>query len=487
MIENRDLTTLFLNGDFVQPHGSGRINVISPNTEQVIGSTPEASTVDVDHALAAAREALDDPAGWQKWEPAERADALDRLAQILEDQGADTARLVSEQNGMPISLARALEGGYASMVYRYYADLVRKTPQLEVRDGLMGGRALVERRPRGVVGAVIPWNFPQAQTAMKLAPALAAGCTFVMKPSPETVLDNYVLARAIVAAGLPPGVVNFVPGGRELGAYLVGHEKVDKVSFTGSTAAGRQIAETCGRMLRSVTLELGGKSAAVILDDADLDSIGEPFFAATLLNNGQTCFIGSRILAPASRYDEVVDFVAAMASTATVGSSLDESTQIGPLISRRQRSRVEDYIAQGRAEGADVVTGGGRPADLSHGWFVEPTVFANVSNQHTIAREEIFGPVLAVIPYGSIDEAVAIANDSDYGLGGSVWSEDADRAMEVARRIDSGTVGVNNYLPDPIAPYGGIASSGLGRELGPEGLAEFQHVKSIYLAAPANQ
>jgi aldehyde dehydrogenase (NAD+) len=308
----------------------------------------------------------------------------------------------------------------------------------------------------------------------------------VLKPSPETVLDAFLMAEAAIAAGLPAGVLNVVPGGRELGAYLVAHPDVDKISFTGSTAAGRAIAETCGRLLRPVTLELGGKSAAIVLDDADLVSNMESFFGATLLNNGQICWLGTRILAPQQRYSEVVDIVSGLASALQVGEALDPATQIGPLASSQQRERVESYINKGKAEGARLTVGGGRPEQFEKGWFVQPTVFADVDNGYTIAQEEIFGPVLSVIPYRDEDEAVAIANDSDYGLGGSVWTSDPDRGTALARRVQSGTIGINAYMNDPTVPFGGIKASGMGREMGPEGLVAFQQLKTIYLDAKAS-
>jgi aldehyde dehydrogenase (NAD+) len=296
------------------------------------------------------------------------------------------------------------------------------------------------------------------------------------------VLDAFLLAEAIEAAGLPGGVINIVPGGRELGAYLVEHRDVDKVAFTGSTAAGRRVAEACGRLLRPVTLELGGKSAAIILEDADLDlgKIGNDLFAATLVNNGQTCYLGTRVLAPRSRYTEVVDTLAAFASSLAVGDALDPTTQIGPMASQRHRDRVEGYIAKGASDGARLVTGGGRPDGLDRGWFVEPTVFAEVDNAATIAQEEIFGPVLSVIAYSDEDDAVRIANDSDYGLGGTVWTSDPERGKAVARRVRTGTIGINRYLPDPGAPFGGVKASGIGRELGPGAISAYQQLKSIY-------
>ena len=392
------------------------------------------------------------------------------------------ARTVAAQNGMPVAIARQLEAGFPVAVIRYYANLVRSATFEESHPHLLGGTTTVRREPIGVVGAIAPWNFPQTLSAFKHAPALAAGCTVVLKPSPETVLDSVVFAEAVAASDIPDGVINIVPGGRDIGAYLVSHPGIDKVAFTGSTAAGRSIAETCGRLLRPVTLELGGKSAAIILDDADLDlgSIGEQLFGATLLNNGQTCFLGTRILAPRNRYHEVVGVFEALASSLEVGDALNDSTQIGPMASERQRARVEGYIAKGLGDGGRLVTGGGRPSGQNKGWFVEPTVFADIDNKHAIAQEEIFGPVLSIIQYDNDDDAVRISNDSDYGLGGTVWTSDPDRGLEVARRVRTGTIGINRYLPDPSSPFGGIKDSGIGRELGPDALGNFQNFKSIY-------
>jgi acyl-CoA reductase-like NAD-dependent aldehyde dehydrogenase len=434
----------------------------------------------MDAAVAAARAAFDDPDGWSRWEPARRADALCRLADALERRGKDITRLVSAQNGVTIGLSEQVEGALPAILLRYYADRIRDDTGETVRDGMLGAPVHVRREPLGVVAAIVPWNAPQLLSATKYAPGLAAGCTFVLKPSPETVLDSVLFAEAVEEAGLPPGVVNVVPAGREAGAYLVSHPGVDKVAFTGSTAAGRQIAATCGTLLRPVTLELGGKSAAVILDDVDLGTMMcEPFVQATLLANGQACFASTRILAPRSRYDEVVDAVASLVGGLTVGDPLDPATQVGPMASARQRDRVEGYIEKGRTEGARLVVGGSRPT-LERGYYVTPTVFADVDNAQVIAREEIFGPVLAVIPYTDEDDAVRIANDSEYGLGGTVWTNDDERALRVARRMHTGTVGLNHYTVDPAAPFGGVKASGLGREFGPEALLNYQQVKSIY-------
>ncbi|MEU7811941.1 aldehyde dehydrogenase [Pseudonocardia sp. NPDC049154] len=480
-----DYDSFYIGGDWRTPATATRIEVRSAATEELVGSVPEGAERDVDDAVAAARRAFDDPQGWARWDPARRAEVLERFAQALESRAAETARRVTVQNGMPITLSRNFEGGFPPVLLRYFAGMVSENPQEESRPGMLGGTSLVIREPIGVVAAIVPWNVPQAITFLKLAPALAAGCTVVLKPAPETVLDAFLTAEAAREAGLPEGVLNVVAGGRELGAYLVAHPGVDKVSFTGSTGAGRAIAETCGRLLRPVTLELGGKSAAIVLDDADLASTIESFFAATLLNNGQICWLGTRVLAPQARYQEVVDTISDLARSLAIGDPLAESTQVGPLVSARQRDRVEGYIAKGKAEGARITVGGGRPDGLDHGWFVQPTVFADVDNKYTIAQEEIFGPVLSVIPYTDEDQAVAIANDSDYGLGGSVWTRDGERGEAVARRVASGTIGINAYANDPTAPFGGIKASGIGRELGPEGLHGYQQLKTIYLDPPS--
>jgi aldehyde dehydrogenase (NAD+) len=474
--------SLFIGGEWVRPSSSSVIEVTSASTGERIGTVAEAQEADIDAAVAAARRTFDDPDGWSQWEPARRAAAMESLAVQLESRAEEMARRVSAQNGMPISIATQLEGGFPIIVLRYFAGLLKDAVFEEERPHLLGGTTTVRREPIGVVGAVAPWNYPQTLASFKHAPAMAAGCTVVLKPSPETVLDAMLFAEAVEASDIPPGVINIVPGGREVGAYLVQHRDVDKVAFTGSTAAGRQIAETCGRLLRPVTLELGGKSAAIVLDDADLDlaKIGEDLFAATLMNNGQTCYLGTRVLAPSSRYDEVVDTLAAFASSLTVGDALDASTQIGPMASNTHRDRVEGYIAKGVGDGAKLVTGGGRPKGRDAGWFVEPTVFADVDNNSTIAQEEIFGPVLAVIRYTDTDDAVRIANDSDYGLGGTVWTSDPDRGKSVARRVRTGTIGINRYLVDPGAPFGGIKASGIGRELGPDAIHAYQQVKTIY-------
>jgi aldehyde dehydrogenase (NAD+) len=480
-----DIDTIYIGGQWVTPSSTtGRIDIQSPATGEQVGSVIAAGERDVDRAVAAARAAFDDPRGWSNWEPSERAAALDEFNHQYELAAQDMVRTVSQQNGMPISQAALLEGAVPGMLLSYYAGLIERLPVSMARESSIGTRTLVSHAPVGVVAAITPWNVPQTQSAFKYAPALAAGCTVVLKPSPETPLDALLLAEIADKAGLPAGVLNVLPGGTDVGRALVASDGVDKVSFTGSTSAGREVASVCGRLLKPATLELGGKSAAVILDDPGLDlrELADQLFAATLFNTGQMCFASTRILAPRKRYDEVVDFFTAMAQALPIGDPLDPNTQIGPLVSAAQRQKVEQYIQQGLADGGTVTTGGKRPPHLPHGYFIEPTIFAGLDNSSAVARDEIFGPVLVVIAYDDEEDAIGIANDSEYGLGGTVWSPDRDHAVAVADRIHSGTIGINHYLPDVTAPYGGIKNSGMGRELGPEGLREFQHIKSIFVS-----
>jgi acyl-CoA reductase-like NAD-dependent aldehyde dehydrogenase len=479
-----DSDELFIGGEWIKPEGSGRISVLAASTEEPVGSVPDGTNADIDAAVRAANGAFDDPSGWSSWSSEDRAQALERLAAALGTRGEEIAHRVSLQNGMPISLALQIEAVFPPVLAQYYARLIRQTALQEDRQGLLGGTIHVLRKPVGVVGAIVPWNYPQTLAMFKLAPLLAAGCTVVLKASPETVLDSLLLAEAIIEAGLPAGVVNIVPAGREVGAYLVEHPGIEKVAFTGSSASGRMIARRCGELLRPVTLELGGKSAAIVLDDADLAGATEALFGATMMNNGQTCVNCTRVLAPRARYDEVLEVFSGLAGALVVGDSLDPATQVGPMASARQRERVEGYIEKGRAEGGRIVAGGGRPPEQERGWFVQPTIFADVHNSDTIAREEIFGPVLAVIPYDGVDDAVAIANDSEFGLGGSVWSRNPEHAQDVARRVQTGSIGINHYMLDPAGPFGGVKASGIGRELGPEGLDAYFQLQSIYEAPP---
>ncbi|MBA9004716.1 MULTISPECIES: aldehyde dehydrogenase [Thermomonospora] len=467
---------LFIGGEWTAPAGTGVIEVISPHTEEVIGRVPEGTEADIDRAVAAARRAFDH-GPWPRMTPAERAEILGRLSAIYAERQQQIADLVTAEMGSPILFSVFGQAAIPQQVLQYYVDLASSYTWEEERPGMLGP-VTVTREPVGVVAAIVPWNVPQFTLMLKLAPALIAGCTVVAKPSPETPLDTYLLAEWMIEAGIPEGVVSFVPAGREVGAYLVAHPDVDKVSFTGSTAAGRRIGAVCGERLKRCTLELGGKSAAILLEDADLAATMEGLKMASLMNNGEACAAQTRILAPRSRYDEVADALASMVGSLTVGDPADYSTEIGPLVARRQQERVEGYIRIGQEEGAKLVTGGlSRPRDK--GWYVAPTVFADVDNSMRIAREEIFGPVLALIPYEDEADAIRIANDSDYGLGGSVWTADVEHGVQVARRIRTGSCGVNMYVLDPNTPFGGFKNSGIGRELGPEGLAPYLEHKSI--------
>jgi aldehyde dehydrogenase (NAD+) len=469
----------FIGGKWVKPVGTDTVEVRTASTGDVMGTAALASVADLDLAVRAARSALDD-GPWGRTSPAERAEAMTRFADALAVRAESTSNLVSRENGMPIGTSTIVNGINPAKELRFLADLIRNRPAEEIRESA-NGRTIVRREPVGVVGAITPWNFPQSLAMNKIAPALAAGCTVVLKHSPETALDSYVLADAAQEAGLPPGVLNIVLGGRELGAALVSHPQVDKISFTGSTEAGRKIGAECGRLVRGCTLELGGKSAAIVLDDADLDTLSTGLGRASFLNNSQTCTTQSRILAPRSRYAEVVDAVSQRVRSMVVGDPLDPKVEIGPMVSEQHRNRVLGYIDIARRSDARLITGGGKPTGFDRGWFVEPTVFADVDNSDQLAREEVFGPVMAIIPYdGGEEEAIRIANDSDYGLAGSVWTADENRGLEVARRVRTGTIGVNYYSSDPFAPFGGVKASGIGRERGPEGLEHYVEYKSIY-------
>ena len=476
---DRNTSRFFIGGTWVQPSSSQVFTLVNPSTEEVIGTVPEGQKADIDRAVAAARKAFDG-SGWRDLPASERAKALRRFGEALERRKPELTQAVSRQNGMPAWLSTFFEGDVALSLLDYYADLAEKQQMRETRPSQLGQKTLVDHIPVGVIAAIVPWNFPVTLAMTKIAPALAAGCTIVIKPSPGTVLDSYILAEAAIEANLPAGVINWVAADRDVGAYLVTHPDVDKVAFTGSTAAGRIIARECGELLRPVTLELGGKSAAIILEDADLDKLVETLPMVSFLNNGQTCFASTRILAPRSRYADVIDAVASASAQLSVGDALDAATQIGPMASSAHRDRVEQYIAKGCNE-ARLVTGGGRPKNTSRGWFVEPTVFADVDNKSVIAQEEIFGPVLAIIPYDDEAEAVRISNDSAFGLGGVVWSRDEERALDVASRIQTGTIGINGYAPAVGSPFGGVKASGLGRELGPEALSGYWQLKSTYV------
>ena len=472
---------VYIDGEMVDSAGDGRIEVISPHTEQVIGHAPDGTAEDMDRAVAAARRAFDE-GPWPRMSVEERLERLEALSGLLQERSADFATLITQQNGSPITFSHLGQTFAAWMILDYFRTLGTTYPFEEVRQGMLG-KVLVRKEPVGVVGAVVPWNVPQFVTMSKLAPALLSGSTMVLKPAPETPLDAYLLAEACQDAGIPAGVFNVVPAGREVGEHLVTHPDVDKVAFTGSTAAGKRIMAACAENLTRVSLELGGKSASILLPDADLDEAIPGMLPFALMNNGQACVAQTRILAHRDQYDDVVNRVAESAANQTVGDPMDEATEIGPLTAERQRDRVEKYIALGQEEGAEIVTGGRRPSHMETGWYVEPTVFANVSNSMRIAQEEIFGPVLAVIPYEDEEDAVRIANDSAYGLSGSVWAGDPAHGLEIARHIRTGNYAINGFGMDFAGPFGGYKESGIGREFGPEGLEQYLESKSIHLPA----
>ncbi|MGZ4709737.1 MAG: aldehyde dehydrogenase [Acidimicrobiales bacterium] len=471
--------SFFIGGKWVPGAGTDTIDVISPSTEELIGRVPDSTTADMDRAVAAAREAFD-LGPWPHMPPGERADIMASVSATITARMDEFARLISTENGAPYNFSIMGQVFAATAVLDFFTGLAREFEFEQTRHGMMGP-VLVRKEPVGVAAGIIPWNVPLFIVMLKMAPALASGSTIVLKPAPETPLDANVLAEILEASGLPAGVVNIVPGGREVGEHLVRHPDIDKVSFTGSTAAGRKIGAICGEQLKRVTLELGGKSAAIICDDVDLDVVVPGLVPAAIMNNGQACVAQTRILASRARYAEVRDALAEAVSNFKVGDPLDPETECGPLVAERQRDRVEGYIASGLEQGATLVVGGGRPAGLDRGWYVEPTLFADVDNSMTIAQEEIFGPVISLIAYDTEEDAVAIANDSDYGLSGSVWTDDVEKGIDVARRVRTGTYTVNGFGMDFGSPFGGFKSSGVGRELGPEGLEAFLEDKTINL------
>lgn len=459
------------------------IEVISPHTEQPIARVVASRPADVEAAVAAARTAVDH-GPWPRLDPAERIAAVRRLAELYGERRGEMARLISAEMGAPISFAQRAQVGLPTMMMPAFCDVAEAYPWQEVRSGFFGSDVRIRKEPVGVVAAVVPWNMPQFLIITKLVPALLAGCAVVLKPAPESPLDALLLVEILKDVGLPEGVVTVVPGDAAVGAHLVGHPGVDKVSFTGSSAAGRAVAAAAAANLTRVSLELGGKSAAIVLDDADPETVAAGVRSASLSNSGQICNALTRILVPAAREHEFVDALAARMSALVVGDPADPATELGPLVSRRQQQRVRDYIDLGQREGARLVCGGtDMPDGLGTGWYVRPTLFAGANNTMRIAREEIFGPVLTVIGYRDEDEAVAIANDSDYGLAGSVWTADTNRGVSVAERVQTGTFGVNQgYTMDPFAPFGGVKDSGYGRELGREGLEGYLETKSIAVA-----
>lgn len=476
-----DRPEFFIDGDWVAPLGGENCQAIEAATAEPIGVAALGGEADLESAIRAAH-AAHERGEWALASPEDRAKVLHRFADALVAKAESTSALATREVGMPIELSRAFNGQAPAQLLRQYADLAVGTEFEEIRPSAMGS-TIVRREPVGVVGVITPWNYPQAKALISIAPALAAGCTVVLKHSPDAALDSYVIGEAAQEAGLPRGVLNIVLADRGPGSLLVRHPLVNKIAFTGSTASGERVGAEAGRRFKRMTLELGGKSAAIVLEDADLSVFTSGIGFASFMNNGQTCTGQSRILAPRSRYAEIVEALAEWAAQQVIGNPLDPAVTIGPLANERQLARVREYIDVALAENARLVYGGKQPAGLTRGWFIEPTIFADVANTQRIAREEVFGPVIAVIPYTSEDEAVAMANDSDFGLAGSVWTGDENHGVEIARRIRTGTVGVNYYVNDFDAPFGGTKGSGIGRELGKEGFDEFLEYKSIYASS----
>jgi len=469
----------FIDGEWVAPSSGATVDVIDSSTEQVYFRVPEAQAADIDRAVTAARRAFDE-GPWPTMTHADRAGFLKGIAGGLRERAEDIGQIWPRESGALYLLARRSAAGMAG-AFEYYADLAKSFPFEEEAQPSMGEFGLLVREPVGVVGAIIPWNAPIGLITYKLAPALLAGCTVVLKCSPEAPGDAYVVAEIAEAIGLPEGVLNVVTADREVSELLVRDTRVDKITFTGSTAAGRRIGSICGARIARCTLELGGKSAALILDDMDLNEAAATLAGAECMLSGQVCSSLTRIVVSRGRHDELVEALASAFSAVLVGDPFDPNTQMGPLVSSRQRDRVEGYIAKGVDQGAVLVTGGGRPKGLDHGYYVEPTVFANVDNSSAIAQEEIFGPVLTVIPADDEDHVVATANDTIYGLNASVFTKDVDRARQVARRLRSGTVGHNAFRTDFGIAFGGFKQSGIGREGGIEGLLPFLETKTVIL------
>ncbi|MBJ7337185.1 aldehyde dehydrogenase [Mycolicibacterium sp.] len=468
---------IYLGGKWIASSSDRTIVVVSPSTEEAVARVPDASLADVDAAVDAARSAFDH-GPWPRLTPAERADVMEALLAELTARADELARVIATENGTPLMMARPAQVDNGLHVLRYYADLARTFEPGSRREGVYSP-AIVRLEPVGTVAAILPWNVPFYLAMLKVAPAMAAGCTVVVKSAPETPLNANLLAEAADAVGVPPGVLNVICAGPEASERLVTHPGIDKVAFTGSTAVGKRIAGLAGAQLKRMTLELGGKSAAIVLDDADLGATMPQLIGVSMSLTGQFCTAQSRILVSRDRYDEAVAIYAGVAASLPVGGAFDEGAFIGPLISARQRERVLGYIEIGKQEGAVPVAGGGRPAHLDRGWFVEPTVFRDVKSDMRIAQEEIFGPVVAFIPYSDEEEAISIANDSAFGLHGTVWTTDVDKGVGIGRRIRTGTYSVNAMSLDPAVPFGGVKDSGIGREMGPEGLAAYLEPKTI--------
>lgn len=472
---------LFIGGRWVVPASDRKFRLINPANEEQFFEVAEAAEEDMTAAVAAARQAFD-KGPWPRMTPAQRAAKMRDLGAALARRGQALERAWTAQVGTPVALANGSSAA-GPAILDYYATLAENLAFEEVRpsNGYMSKVAVVVKEPVGVVAAVAPWNGPLMTMLSKVAPALAAGCTIICKPAPETPLEMFLFAEAAEEAGLPDGVINLLPADRDVSDMLISHPGVDKVSFTGSTAAGLHIASVCGSRMARFTMELGGKSAAIVLDDFDPAKLGPMLAPQVTMMCGQVCINYSRVLVPRARHDDYLESLAAAMAGIRVGDPLEEGVYMGPVAMKRQLERVQYYIDKGKSEGAVIATGGGRPADLNRGYFVEPTVFAKVDNTMAIAQEEIFGPVTAVIPYEDEEEAAAIANASEFGLSGGVYTEDTDRAYAMARRIRTGHFTQNGRDFDLTNPFGGFKKSGVGREGGPEGIEPYLEIKTVFL------
>jgi aldehyde dehydrogenase (NAD+) len=470
----------FVGGEWVTPSSERMLDIVSPSTEQTILRVAEAREADVDRVVAAARKAFDE-GPWPTWTHVERAERLRAMGKHLRERAGEIAQAWTGQVGVVLAFTKTA-GNRCADVFDFYANIAATYPWEEHRKPSYGkGIALLVREPVGVAAAITPWNAPLEVMTNKIAPALLTGCTVIMKPSPETPIEAYILAEAAEAAGLPPGVLNLVTADREVSDYLVQQPGVDKVSFTGSTAAGRRIASVCGSRIARVTLELGGKSAAIVLEDFGVADAVSSLSRSACMMSGQVCAALTRVVVPRARHDEFVDGFKEAFGKVRVGDPFDANTQMGPLAMKRQLARVEGYIAKGKAEGAALATGGHRPKGLDRGYYIEPTLFANVKSSMTIAQEEIFGPVLSLIPYDTVDDAIRIANDTIYGLNGAVYTNDNDAAYAVARRVRTGNFAQSGFKLDFSLAFGGFKQSGIGREGGTEGLLPYLETKTVFL------
>lgn len=471
-------TKIFVDGIWQETAQNVQRALVNPATEEVFGHGAIATAEDADLVVAAAHRALPE---WSKTSVEARAEILESIARVWEARGEEVALLVTQEMGMPLrdSALNNVAGPVA--VLRYYAEAARHVQWEESRPPIVfSGEVILRKNPIGVVAAIVPWNYPFMLLATKLGPALAAGCTVIVKPAEENALSGYLFADIMAEAGVPAGVVNVVAGGTDFASALVAHPNVDKVAFTGSTSVGRSIAREVGARLGIANLELGGKSAAIVLDDADLAHTLSNLPPLSFLNAGQTCFGQTRVIATPEVYEEVVQGYARYAKSQVLGSPLHEGTTMGPVSTGKQKQRINEYIELGISSGARRVSGGVAGEVPEQGFYVQPTVFADVDNSWAVAQEEIFGPVVCIIPAKDEADAVRIANDSVYGLAGSVWTSNAERGMDIARRIEAGSFGVNGFAPDLAAPWGGRKASGSGREHGPEAIDSFLRTDTIY-------